>query len=227
MKWKPILEPIGLYNPFMRMRDKAIAAAGDIKFNTYRRRVKRYRSLHHVDAAKPRVLIAADGGIGNAVQATPLVQTARMFWPNSQITLLTSAGDLFENWCVPDRVIHTVGDIEGQSFDRTFLTYSAHWGQLAWMEKIDCGNVIRPKQYFDEVFLKPERQYNMDMIRRLGYKGPSPALYVSLKEKQDVLTDAAMRICFVPGSKNEPRWIHKRWPYYSQLAEILIEKYPD
>ena len=227
MKWKPILEPIGLYKPSMSMRDKAVCAAQKIKFNVYRRQVKKHRAGIKTRDLGPRVLIAANGGIGNAVQATPLVQAVRMHWPDSDITLLTSAGDLFENWCIPDTIIHTVDRIAGKTFDHTFLTFSAHWGKLAWMEKCDCGNVHRPGHYFDEVFLKPESQYNMDMIRKLGFKGPSPALYVSMKEKQDVLIQGRKQICFVPGSKPEPRWMHKRWPWYSRLAEILIEKYPD
>jgi heptosyltransferase-3 len=227
MKLKPILEPFALYKPSKWIEGKAIGAAVKLKSILYRRCVKAHRSSRKNALQTQRVLIAANGGIGNAVEATPLIEAVRMFWPMSEITLLTSAGDLFENWCVPDRIIHTVDEINGETFDHTFLTYSAHWGKLAWMEQCSCGNVHKPSQYFDEVCLKPEREYNMDMIRRLGYKGPSPALYVSMKEKPDVLTDSKMQICFVPGSKTEQRWIHKRWPYYRQLAEILIDKYPD
>ncbi|MBW8017462.1 MAG: glycosyltransferase family 9 protein [Planctomycetes bacterium] len=227
MKWKPILEPIALYKPSKWIEGKAICAAVKLKSILYRRRVKAHRSSRQNALQARRVLIAANGGIGNAVEATPLVEAVRMFWPQSEITLMTCAGDLFENWCVPDRIIHDVDEIKGETFDQTFLTYSAHWGKPAWMEQCSCGNIHRPSQYFDEVCLKPEREYNVDMIRRLGYKGPSPGLYVSIKEKADALKDSSMRICFVPGGKLEPRWAHKRWPYYCQLGEILIEKYPD
>ena len=104
MKLKPILEPFALYKPSKWIEGKVIGAARKIKFNIYRQRVKRHRNSHHLDRKTPRVLIAANGGIGNAVEATPLVEAVRMFWPMSEITLLTSAGYLFENWCVPDRI---------------------------------------------------------------------------------------------------------------------------
>lgn len=226
-KWSPILKPIGLYKPAERVREMCINTAKKLKVHIYCRCLRKHRQRQNSDSKKQSILIFANGGIGNAVEATPLIQAVRIHWPNSNITLLTSPGDLFYQWCVLDKIVHSIHDIKGEKFDHTFFTYSTHWHITAPIKASSYGKVHKPKQYFDERFLKPEREYNMDMVRRLGFKGPAPALYVSLKEKNDVLTDTAMQICFVPGGRNEPRWKNKRWPYYSQLAEIIVEKYPN
>lgn len=227
MKWSRILKPIGLYAPAKLGQAGCIRGLQNLKSIVYTSRLKKHRKLHGVSSDMRRVLVVMNDGIGNAVEATPLVQAVRMFWPGCEMTILTSAGDLFDDWCVPDRITGRISDIEGRRFDHTLLTYSSHWGKPQCLDVCHPGTIHRPRQYFDEVCLKPEREYNMDMIRRLGFKGHSPPLYVSIKEKPEILTGAALQICFAPGGKNDPRWMHKRWPYYRQLAESLLERYSD
>lgn len=227
MKWSRILKPIGLYAPAKLGQEGGIRGLQNLKSIVYASRLKKHRKRHGMSSDVLQVLVVMNDGIGNAVESTPLVQAVRMFWPGCEMTILTSAGDLFDDWCVPDRVTSRISDIEGRRFDHTFLTYSSHWAKPDFLNQCHPGTVHSPRQYFDEVCLKPEREYNIDMIRRLGFKGHSPPLYVSIKEKPVILTGDGLQICLIPGGKNEPRWMHKRWPYYRQLAESLVERYSD
>lgn len=226
-KWSPILKPIGLYKPAMWLQGISVDLLRKLKAIVYSRRLKKYRKMHRLNGEKMRVLIVSNDGIGNAIEATPLVQAAREFWPASEITLLTSAGDLFDRWCVPDRICYSVEEIEGQTFDHTFLTYSSHWHRPEFLKNCHPGTINKPRQYFDIVCLKPERQYNLDMLRRLGFNGHTPPLYVSLKQPHQLPQPNKMRICILPGGKAESRWQCKRWPYFTQLCELLIDKYPN
>lgn len=226
-KYSKILKPLGIYKPAKYLQGMSINLARELKSIVYRMRLKKYTQMYQLNEKQNRILIVANGGIGNAVEATPLVLAVRAFWPGSEITLFNAAGDLFDRWCVPDKICNSVEDIEGQNFDHTFLTYACHWGRPDFLKNCNPGTINRPRQYFDEVCLKPEKQYNLDMLRRFGFKGHTPPLYVSLKKPNELPQQNKMRICLLPGGKPESRWQCKRWPHFTKLSEMLIQKYPN
>lgn len=225
MKLATVLRSVKLYTPARKVADGCLFVAKKMKLLVYNRKLRKHINTHPSGKSKRILIVMKGGGIGNSIEATPLVQAVREFWPSSEITLLTSTGDLFAGWCVIDRICSLDDDIEGQSYDHTFLTYSCHWGTASCLSVCNPGTVHRPRQYFDEVCLKPERQYNLDMLRRLGFKKHTPPLYVSLKQTQQLPESDKTRICILPGGKAEPRWQCKRWPYFKQIAEQLIQKY--
>jgi heptosyltransferase-2 len=65
------------------------------------------------------------------------------------------------------------------------------------------------------------------MLKKFGYRGLTPPLYVSMKTPEIKLAPADLRICLVPGGKSEAQWRHKRWPYYRELANELLKGYPE
>jgi len=174
-----------------------------------------------------KVLVAANnGGIGDAVEATPLVQAIRIFWPKSNITFLTLEGDLFDGWCVPDRIIKSAEDLKGHSFNHSFFPHSGSLTLPQWVSSYSLGKVHTIKPSVNKWYLKNCREYNMDTVRAMGYKGPAPLAYVSLKKPQQSIPAGDLLVCLVPGSKTTHRWRYKQWPYFAQLARQILDKYP-
>jgi len=193
----------------------------------HRIRLKQLKKLHRVTFTGPRVLVVMNNiGIGNAVQATPLVQGIRVLWPTAIITLLTPPGDLFDDWSVPDHITASTEDLKGKSYDHTFFPYG-RWQDIAeWQGSFELGRVHCPRVWLRAWLLKPEVEYNVDMVRRLGYRGASGPLYVSVKQPKENIAPGILRICLIPGGKKESMWRHKRWPYYNELIQLLLEAYP-
>lgn len=175
----------------------------------------------------PKILVAAGaGGIGNAVEATGLVQAIRLLWPTCRLTFVTPYAELFENWCVVDRVIADPDTIRGEVFDHTFLAY-VYEQEHFWHERCALGQTHAPRVWKKKWYLKNEREYYVDMVRRCGYKGPCPAAYVTIKKPAMRPPDAARRVCIAACGSKDALWRHKRWPYYSDLVRRLCEQDSD
>jgi len=174
-----------------------------------------------------KILVAAsEAGIGNAVEATGLVHAIRILWPKCHLTFVTPYAELFENWCVPDRIIADPEAIRGEVFGHTFFAY--FYEKIGpWKEKCSLGTLHYPRVWLNKWFLKNEREYYVDMARRCGYQGPCPASYVAIKKPAVLPPFSDHRICIAACGKKDSLWRHKRWPYYSKLVEILLKKYPD
>ncbi|MHC5182890.1 MAG: glycosyltransferase family 9 protein [Planctomycetota bacterium] len=175
---------------------------------------------------RKRVLVLAhSGGVGNAVEATPLVQAIRMLWPSCHLTFAPPSDCLFENWCVPDRIITNPQEIKGEDFDLTFAAYLyEHLSE--WKDHCDLGKVHALKKWQKSWFLKPERDYYLGMLKRYGFSGNTPPCYVTLKKPEKHPPDTGFRVCIAPCGRNEDRWKYKKWPYYPELIYALRDQYP-
>jgi len=206
----------------MSLKDAVVRGAYAVKRAAWRRR----RAALHADRRplfRGRVLVRMDAGIGNAIEVTPLVQAIRALWPRTHLTILPPHGDLFADWCVVDRAAAGERELEGATFDHTFL---------GWMTSEACegftpGQVHRAQGLFPDWLLRPERELNLDPLRRLGYAGPTPPLYVSLRQPREALPEARPRIAICPGGKPQHRWRHKRWPGFAELAAALLDRFPE
>jgi len=187
------------------------------------RRLARYRRSARRPLFGPRVLVVSNDGIGNAVEATPLLQAVKMLWPRAHVTFLAPQGDLFADWNLLDRITSDVAELAGLTFDHTFMTQA--YKLPASGLPCTTGTVHRMRRLLSAWQTKPERQQCVDMIRPLGFRGATPPLYVSLCPPDAHLppTDG-QRICLVPGGKPDDIWRHKRWPYYDALARRLLER---
>lgn len=192
----------------------------------YGHRLRVSRDISSNFSIAPKVLVIANpGGIGNAIEATPLVAALRMLWSKAHITVLVPSGDLFNGWVVPDRVVTSEQDLAGVSFDHTFWAYWIYRERPEWFNTFDPGKVIFPNVWLNQMLLKPERQYYLDMLGGFGYKGQLPPFYVSIKKPDFDIPSVELRVGIVPGSKQDHRWRHKRWPYYNKLIAMLLDKY--
>jgi ADP-heptose:LPS heptosyltransferase len=170
------------------------------------------------------MLLVMNGGIGNAVEATPLVYALRTLFPAAHLTLLGPGGDLFDDWPVVDSVLHSHLELAGMIYGRTFITYAAREDLL---QGASLGQIERTACLHDRWLIRPEREYNLDLARRLGYTGSHPPLYVSARELAAGPPAAQTRICIAPGGKLEFRWRNKRWPYFSELMGAFLERFHD
>ena len=192
------------------------------------KKVLYHKSIRHSSFTpkKVRILIIANlGGIGNCIASTPLVQCLRMLYPKSNITFLTTPGDLFDNWCIVDSCISKKENIDPDViFDKVFVTYWGYPHPPSWVKEIKTKKFFKPSIWFNSWFLKPERDYNVDMARKDGYKGLTPAEYVSVKQTEysELYKEA---IVVLPCSNNDPRWQPKRWPYYGELIKLLRKEF--
>ena len=213
-------KPIGGYLP---LRDLITQGVSFLKHLLYLRRLRRYRKWTARPLFKFKVLVVMSEGVGNAVEATPLVQAIRALWPRAHITIYPPAGDLFDGWCVVDDIVTSPEGIKGEKYSHTFMCS----GRIPEStDTTDLGRIHSVRCLLWKWFLKPEREYNLDMLRRLGYKGLVPPLYVSIREPEMAIPPGTLRASLVPGGKPVHAWRHKRWPHYSQLVESLLSKYP-
>ncbi|OXU14706.1 glycosyltransferase family 9 protein [Sedimentisphaera salicampi] len=190
-----------------------------------------YNKLHQIplsNTSRPsRVLIAANiSGIGNCIAATPLAQAVRIAMPNAEITFMASKGDLFDNWHIPDRIIKDKIPPAELSFDYTLIP---HWGDKihpSWLYEPRCGRVLAYKNAFNKWFLKPEREYDLDIARRLGYKGGLLPEYVGIKPTELVPQDDKI-ITLLPCSNQDERWAGKKWTKFPELINLITEQLPE
>ena len=145
----------------------------------------------------------------------------RVIWPRAEITAVVPSGDLFDDWCVPDRVVSSWDALSGESIDKTFVAWSAETPEDV------PGEVFSAQRAFPDYLLRPEREVNMNLAREQGYQGDTPPLYVGMRRPEETPPDAFRRVTIVPGAKPVHRWRNKRWPYYGALVERLVAKHAD
>jgi ADP-heptose:LPS heptosyltransferase len=160
------------------------------------------------------------------IEATPLIQAVRLYFPRSNITLLTNFSELFENWCVPDHIVTNPDQLKSFQFDYTFLAYW-DWDTLPEWTDISFGKVLKLNRKYCKWFLNPEKEIYMRLIRRIGYRGTTPPLYVSIKHPPFNTSTDGQYVCIVPGGKKNRIWRFKKWPFYSELIDLLLDYRPD
>jgi len=176
-----------------------------------------------------RILVLANGGIGNAIQATPLVLALRSLWPKAFIVFLAPRGDLFEGWGAVDAVVQDVAEVKKlESFDKTFVTFGATLGEpwLTIYANKYFGELLFPQELLTQPFTKPEWECCLDLARRCGFHGSAPPFYVSLRQPTLPLPAGRPVVGFVPGASPASIWRHKRWPAYAELTKLLLARFP-
>gem|GEM_PF-1589590 len=179
------------------------------------------------ESAATRVLVVMDAGIGNAILATPLVQAIRMHWPASELTIVTPAGGLFDDWQCVDRVVEA-SSIDGNvEYEHVFVGWGAKLNGGVERAVQNSRRIYRAKKGLPRYVMRHEVDFNMQLIRDFGYQGPCPPLYVGYRhpELSELKIGGHPRIAIVPGGKNNHMWRHKNWLFFPQLIEALLCKY--
>jgi len=194
-----------------------------MRWAVYKKQIRQCKDLAKSPSIEPKVLVLMDFGIGNAVEATPLVQAIRMVWPKAKITIRPPLGGLFDNWRIVDHIADSPQALKGNSFTHTFVT----WGGSIARNKGYChlGQIHHTEEGMNLRCTKPEREYNMDMLKRLGYEGPTPPLYVSMRRPNSDIPSGRPRICLVPGRAAAHKFRHRQWPYFDQLGCSLLQQH--
>lgn len=203
----------------MRAREPLRRALAQLK--RQRNRTQAREQNRTQGSQRLRVLVVMNGGIGNAVQATPLVQAIQMHWPQAQIDLFTPYQNLFAGWSLVHEYVEGLQPRPNHLWDHTFITWSSILPE-GDAERGDLGHV-HTVPLLGAWFVKPEREYNLDMIRKLGFRGSSPPLYVSLSAPGSWVSDDAVWVALVPGGHAGAKWQNKRWPHFNELLQLLLE----
>jgi ADP-heptose:LPS heptosyltransferase len=205
----------------MDLRQPLIGSVYALKRGLRQRRRARDRKAAEGPLRRPRVAVGMDAGIGNAIEATPLVQALRALWPRAEITLVAPPGDLLADWCVPDRVVHDWSAISSEPIDVAFLA----WASPPPEGLPESVELHRANRLLPDYLLRPEREVNLDLAREQGFDGDAPPLYVSMRAPETMPPDTRLRIGVAAGGKTDHRWRHKRWPYYGVLIDALLERF--
>jgi ADP-heptose:LPS heptosyltransferase len=199
-------------------------ALREFKQKIYQNRLKNQKFAPAQRGNKVLVL-AHSAGIGNVVEATPLVQAIRILWPTCHLTFYPSSNDLFSDWCIPDRIIAQPEEIKGERFDHVFVAYIHE--NIRFLDDLCTFDKIHlPEIWFNKWFLKNERDYYLDMLRKYGFKGETPPAFVTIRQPSKTPPETPLRFCIVPCGKQEAKWQYKKWPYYPELIQLLLERYP-
>lgn len=191
-----------------------------MRWAVYKKQIRQYKDIAKLSSVESKVLVLMGTGIGNAVESTPLVRAIRTAWSKAWIAVQSPPGDLFVNWPEVDFIAYSPKDLKGLCFDHTFVTWGG--GISAYKGCCHLGQIHFTEYGQNIICTKPEREYNMDMLRRLGYEGPTPPQYVSIQKPKKAIPSSPLRICLVPGSKGK----HRRWPYFDQLGQALLREHP-
>ncbi len=185
----------------------------------YKRTRRRYRASLR-EGRELSLLVVADAGIGNAVETTPLIQALRSRWPRVRLTLLFPFGDLFDDWCVVDEVVHSKEELRGRRFDRTYC---------GWAVSIPAGSI--PAELGDvrftwrrRPFFQPERELLLTLLPEAA-RGPVPPLYVGMR--RPAAPPPRPLLAVVPGGRADGRHAAKRWPFFPELTRRLAERFGD
>ncbi|MBN1796644.1 MAG: glycosyltransferase family 9 protein [Sedimentisphaerales bacterium] len=222
VKFVRFLDKIAHYLPVLDTLKKKLCL---LRWEKYLKEIGKYSGLAKDDSLRANILVILGSGVGNAIESTPLVRAIRHIWPKSKITIRPPACGLFDNWSDVDKIAYSPQELKGMHFDHTFVAWAGSISQ----NKGYCplGQIHFTQDGQNTKAEKSERQYNIDILRRLGYEGPTPKPYVHSEKPKVQIPASVFRICIVPGGNAEFKWRHKRWPYYGKLVRILLDKHSD
>ena len=160
----------------MPLKDRIVGRLYDAKRAMRARRLEKYKEECAGPMVSHRVVVDMSVGIGNAVEATPMVQALRSLWPRAHMTLVAPIGDMFSDWCIVDRAVGSWDDVADEAVEDVFLPWFAEAPDNV------SGDVHRAMRAFPDYLLRPEREVNMDLARELGYRGDTPPLFVAMRE---------------------------------------------
>lgn len=168
------------------------------------------------------ILIVMEQGIGNMVMMTPALRAIRKQLPDVHLAVLGTepAVQVIRGWQVVDEVLT---ELPQQSYDLTMYSIwsqnvKAHWGDDLQRLSREIFSASVPG------FDVHESDLHLQMARYIGYEGPAPAPFCMSAETTFDLPQKSRVIGIADTALDSKDWERKRWPYYPQLAEKLVEK---
>ncbi len=166
-----------------------------------------------------KILIVMEEGIGNMVMLTPTITAIKIIHPSTSITVLSRKPsiEVIEGWNNVDRIITQPDE---QSYDICMLTiWSGMFAQnfRPWMEK-HCNQIFFCSLLKDQ----HESHSHFQIARCLGYSGEIPETYCNTADIELKLPKDRPVVALSDTTLNNGAWERKRWPYYRELCNKLI-----
>jgi len=133
-------------------------------------------------------------GVGNAVLSTPMLKALRSMHPKAEITVFTweRCAEVFRNLSCVDKVALKLDQVN----DVDCLLMSPN-GAMHLLEK--SKKIKRVVQIKRPDWQKHESEYYMDLIRELGYNGPTPSPEITPEGQVPQEKYTVMSLGFVEG----------------------------
>ena len=181
-------------------------------------------------STESRTLAYFKNGIGNWVLMTPALQALASMDASGKIVLVSDSAwedsrtqafrDLWAATPWIERVVWYPKETYKGEIARAFYSKHSEGGDaLTWFQNLDpnAGNQINWVGT-----LMHEHDYYMEIVRRLGYRGPVPAQFVPVAEGS-VTLDQNIVLCNGAFGKMQTQ---KHWPHFDELAKVLKLAYP-
>lgn len=197
-----------------------------------------------------RVLLVRTDRVGDLVLATPCIQAVKEAWPSCEVTFLASGygAPVLENNSYLDRLLVYWGESAGElaetlkryAFDAVVCLFPTFTLSVAFFKAGIPVRVASGFRWYQWLYnkrtylrrsqaLKKEWEYNLDLLRLLGWQGEylRPRVYLSPQE-EEWARDVARKegwpeefVALYPGGGREMRWpLH----HFTVLAELLRER---
>ncbi|KAA3659033.1 MAG: hypothetical protein DWQ10_09840, partial [Calditrichaeota bacterium] len=171
--------------------------------------------------AYQHILIVMEEGIGNMVMLTPALQAIHQRLPMSKITVLCSdiAAQIIDD--LP-YVHKTISALKAEKFD---LVLNTIWAQQT-IKKYETSLYEQADFHFSSDFkigIDHEIEANFRLANFLGHGGPVPEPQVCSAPCELIDFTGRQLAVLANTTVNNNGWERKRWPYYPQLAEKLMQ----
>lgn len=172
-------------------------------------------------------LVVAGGGVGNLIQATPLIQAVAALHGGPVDVWL--AGDapwlreLIYGHGSVRRVSANLEEARGP-VKRYKAVYYTFLRKEAKAKKVPADRYFpgkRPKKPLNEV------ECNMFAARSAGYNGPTFSTFCCYDEPDESFTYPDGNLIGVAsGSKRKHSWTFKRYPHYGKVSDFVLKELP-
>jgi hypothetical protein len=172
-------------------------------------------------------LVVTGGGVGNLIQATPLIQAAAYFHESPVDVWL--AGDAA--WLreliyghesvrrVSSKLSEAMGPVK--RYKNVYYTFLRK-GRVA--KKVPAEKYFPGKRPIEPL---SEVECNMFSVRSAGYVGPTFPTFCCYDEPDESFEYPAGKLVGIAtGSKRKQRWTFKRYPHYGKVSDFVLKEYP-
>ncbi len=165
-----------------------------------------------------------DEGIGNMIAMTPAIRAIKQMFPACEIEVVAKPPPLsvVRGWSA----VAACTDLTSfdPSIERDAMLLSIWSGQFKQAYKVPLAAMSCPVlQSSLKRRLHHESEFHMDLARSLGFTGDMPEPYCAI-ETSELPFAAGEKVALLADTSNpDPVWQKKRWPYFRELAQRLIE----
>lgn len=167
-------------------------------------------------SAAKRALICIGRGIGDIIQTTPLIQAVHCLGYEVDLWVVPDypeAVRLLDGWSVVDRIITASREVHPSGYEEAIVTLLFPYAHYFYRRSVRVVRVNSKER-------RHRIECDMAHARALGYRGLTPSTYARTSSRRFDLPSGT--IALHAGSSPLPWNRHKRWPYFPELARLLL-----